>query len=101
MSLYALCYPEMSAPDATFIRAFRKQHDLPYRDVVDFHFTIVFGTTTVSQAAFLDHVRGIARTQKPIRFTCRYAMLGNDASNANYYVFLVPDDGYGDISKLH
>ena len=28
-------------------------------------------------------------------------MLHNDDSNDNYYVFLVPDNGYGELSKLH
>jgi len=28
-------------------------------------------------------------------------MVGNDHSNQNYYVFLVPDEGYSEISKLH
>ncbi len=28
-------------------------------------------------------------------------MVGNDDSNENYYVFLVPDEGYSEISKLH
>jgi hypothetical protein len=39
--------------------------------------------------------------QPPIHFNCRYAMLGNDDSNDNYYVFLVPDEGYSAISRLH
>jgi hypothetical protein len=30
---------------------------------------------------------------KPIPFVCRYAMVCNDVSNENFYVFLVPDEG--------
>src|SRR6266576_2757254 len=101
MPLYALCYPDVSETDAQFIREFRKQHDVPYRDVVDFHFTMVFGTKDVDEQAFVNHVSDIARSQKPIDFVCRYAMLGNDDSSDNYYSFLVPDEGYSDISKLH
>ena len=28
-------------------------------------------------------------------------MLGNDDSNDNYYVFLLPDEGFSDIALLH
>lgn len=28
-------------------------------------------------------------------------MVGNDGSNDNFYVFLVPDEGYSGISKIH
>ena len=101
MTLYSLCYPTLSEDDDEFIRSYRRAHDLPYRDVVDHHFTIVFGISDLDKDAYTRHVRGIATSHPPISFVCRYAMLGNDASNDDYYVFLVQDEGYSAISLLH
>ena len=62
---------------------------------------MVFSCSAVPEFAYSEHVRSVAQSQGPIRFFCRYAMVCNDASNDNYYAFLVPDEGYGQISKLH
>jgi len=100
-TLYSLCYPEFSASDRQFIEDFRNEHDIPFRDVVAPHFTMVFGCNDVPLQSYRNHVEKITRSQNSIKFTCRYAMLHSDDSNDNYYVFLVPDDGYGEISKFH
>ena len=39
--LYTLAYPQLDEADAHFIRQFRHEHDIPYRDVVAPHFTMV------------------------------------------------------------
>ncbi len=101
MTLYSLCYPMLSEADDEFIRSYRREHDLPYRDIVRHHFTIVFSIRDLDKAAYIHHVRSTATSQSPISFVCRYAMLGDDASDDNYYVFLVPDEGYSEISLLH
>ena len=62
---------------------------------------MVFGCSDVTLDRYISHVEAIAKSQKEISFNCRYAMLHNDDSNDNYYVFLVPDVGYAEISKLH
>lgn len=79
--LYSLCYPSLSDQDAAFIQAFRQEHDLPYRDVVSHHFTMAFGIDGVSRADYMAHVEAIVRRHRKIRFTCRYAMLGDDDSS--------------------
>jgi hypothetical protein len=100
-TLYSLCYPGFTNADRQFIDEFRREHDIPFRDVVAPHFTMAFGCEDVPYQTYSQHVAEIARSQNSINFSCRYAMLHNDDSNDNYYVFLVPDDGYGEISKLH
>jgi hypothetical protein len=100
-TLYALCYPRLAEGDRQFINQFRQLHDHPYRDVVVPHFTMVFGCTDIPLADFREHVGRVARAQQRIAFSCRYAMVSNDDSNDYYYVFLVPDEGYSEISKLH
>jgi hypothetical protein len=101
VTLYTLCYPQLADADRRFIDEFRSEHDFPFCDVVAPHFTMVFGCRDVPFSAYREHIREVAKSQKVIPFSCRYAMLGNDDSNENYYVFLVPDEGYSDISKLH
>jgi len=100
-SLYILCYPHLADADRKFIDRFRREHDIPFRDVVAPHFTLVFGCSDVPLSVCREHVATVARTQGPIAFSCRYAMLVGDDSSDNYYVFWVPDQGYSEISKLH
>ncbi|MGI8908816.1 MAG: 2'-5' RNA ligase family protein [Candidatus Sumerlaeaceae bacterium] len=99
--LYTLAYPQLSARDRVFIDDFRRRYDIPFRDVVAPHWTLAFGCTAIPESEYRQHVREIAQVQPTIRFCCRYAMVGVDDANDNYYVFLVPDDGFSDISRLH
>jgi 2'-5' RNA ligase len=101
MSLLALCYPKLGAEDQRFIDEFRDRHDHAYRDVVRAHFTIVFQVRDLAEAVFAEHVASVAATSAPIRFVCRYAMVHNDISSDDYYVFLVPDEGFSELSLLH
>lgn len=100
-TLFTLCYPNLTTQDRQFIDEFRREHDIPFRDVVAPHFTMAFGCDQVPEPMYREHVRAVAQSQRVIRFSCRYAMVGNDHSNENYYVFLVPDEGYSEISRLH
>lgn len=99
---YALCYPSLREADDELIAEFRQKHDARYRGVVAHHFTIGFGIDSLTATDYLDHVRRQARAQRPIRFVCRYAMLGRDDIDfQEFYVFLVPDEGFSEISRLH
>ena len=49
----------------------------------------------------MSHVEAASNLARPVRFTCRYAMLGTDHQTDSAYVFLVPDEGYSDLSRLH
>ena len=99
--LYTVAYPNLSAADAEFISAFRQAHDLPYRDVVAAHFTLLFGCTELDRPTYLRHVENVAKDVPRFGFTIRYAMLGADDLDETAYVFLVPDEGYSDVSLLH
>ncbi len=100
-TLYTLSYPMVAPEAASFMEDFRREHDLPYRDVVKAHFTMVFGCKTIGLAEYTDHVAAVASKTGPIHFSCRYAMLGADDADDSAYVFLVPDEGYSGISLLH
>lgn len=99
--LYSLCYPTLSSQQNDFIHSFRMKHDLPFRDVVSHHFTMAFGISGIDKSEYIEHVKAVARTQQQISFSCRYAMIGADDSNDDFYVFLVPDEGFSEISRLH
>ena len=99
--LYTLCYPTLSDDDHEFIRSFRREHDLPFRDVVEHHFTIVFGTSDIPMESYVEHVRAKLLGQKNVDFVCRYATLGDDYESEDFYVFLTPDEGFSDICRLH
>ena len=100
--LYVLAYPTLKEDDRNRIEDFRQVNDAPFRDVVSAHFTLVFGLETVSRDTMTSHVAEIADTTAPIPFTCRYAMLGlDDQDSARGYVFLVPDEGFSALSRLH
>ena len=98
--LFTVAYPSLDAVDSAFIDAFRRQHD-PKVDVIAAHFTLVFGCAEVEHAEYLRHVEIAARESRTIRFCCRYAMLGADDEDDTAYVFLVPDEGFAQISLLH
>ena len=100
-TLYTVSYPEVSDSDRERIEAFRRAHDVPYRDLIAAHFTMVFGVRDFDEDAYIKHVAAIARASGSIEFTCRYAMLGADDADDTAYVFLVPDEGYSSVSLLH
>ncbi len=99
--LYTLCYPTLSDKDHDFIRSFRREHDLPFRDIVEHHFTIVFGISDISTDKYVAHVRANLLGQSSINFVCRYAALGDDSDSDDFYAFLTPDEGFSDICRLH
>ena len=99
--LYTLAYPSVSADDRAFLDRFRAENDLRYRDVVAPHFTLAFGCNAVAEDDYCRHVASVARRTPAISFACRYAMLGTDHADDTGYVFLVPDEGYAALSRLH
>jgi 2'-5' RNA ligase len=98
--LYTVSYLDVSASDRALIDAIRQVHD-PQVNLVAPHFTMVFACKAVPQAAYNEHIASVARGNLPIRFHCRYAMLGADDMDDTAHVFFVPDEGNSSISLLH
>ena len=98
-----LAYPNISADDRELIHDFRRLHDAKYVDVVDAHWTMIFpGSTKDFDSSDLhEHISRVARDFSPIDFVCRYALVYDDDSSDDYYIFLVPDEGFSQISLLH
>jgi len=83
------------------IEGFRSVHDARQHSIVGAHFTMAFGCAAVELDVYTSHVANVAASSPPIAFSCKYAMLGADDEDDTAYVFLVPDQGYSEISLLH
>lgn len=101
MAFLVVAYPELSETDYDQIQVFRQQHDELYYDVVNPHFTIVFPVFGWDEEAFVAESAKQAVGIRPFAFTLRSAVLNKDAFNDYFHTFLVPDEGYGRIIRLH
>ena len=100
MALLALSYPVISQTHWTWIQAIRKQHDPQYALVAP-HFTLVFPTFECERGAFCRHIRHQVKAQPAIAISLRCALVVKDAFSDLTHAFLVPDQGFGDLVKLH
>ncbi len=99
-ALYTIAYPEMPYEASRFIECVRAAHD-PQHGIVGAHFTLLFGSAALDEAVYTDHVRDVARQASPIRFACRRATTGTDPMAPATHVYLVPDEGFDAILRLH
>jgi len=101
MALLVLAYPELSERDHERIQAFRRRHDVLYYSVVDPHFTLVFPVPDWEVEPFVAEVVKQAQGFRAFDFCLRCAVLNKDAFSDDYHAFLVPDEGYGRVVRLH
>lgn len=100
MALLAVAYPDLAPPDYTWIQSIRQQHDPHYRLIAP-HFTLVFPTPAVDQGAFIDHITVQTKQVHAIPFLIQCATFVKDAFSSQTHIFLVPDQGYSTLVKLH
>ena len=100
-SLLVVNYPTISTENFDWIQRVRKQHDQLYWEVVAPHFTIVFPVFNLEEKAFIHHIEQVVKEIEAFDFVIRCAVLGDDAFSDFTHVFLVPDEGYSRIVKLH
>jgi 2'-5' RNA ligase len=101
MSLLVLAYPHLASGDFQLIQQCRQQNDVLHFGVVDPHFTFVFPVNTVSEEQLLKEMKAKAKGFGPIDFVLRCAVINKDAFRDYYHVFLVPEEGYSRIVRLH
>ena len=101
MSYLVLAYPTIAVSDFEFIQSYRKINDPRYFRLVNPHFTLVFPTSDFAEDEFIVETVKRAEGVKRIDFTIRRATVNQDSSGGFYHEFLVPDEGYSDIVKLH
>ena len=64
-------------------------------------FTLVFPSADLSAEDVLSHVAATCATTTPIKFCLRSAMIVPEPGSGWFHVFLVPDEGFGAIVRLH
>ena len=99
--LVALGYPSLSRKDRDWIQTFRSKHDRLYFDILQPHFTFVFPQSRVAEAEFAANVREKSAAFPRIHFTLRCAAVWDNAMIPYWHVFLVPDEGFSAVVKLH
>jgi len=101
MALAVVSYPKLSAKDFDWIQALRKSHDKLYLEVIEPHFTIVFPEASIDQAEFINHLKQKSIGVRSFSAIMRCSVLVKDEFSEYTHVFLVPDEGYSNIVKLH
>ncbi len=101
MSCIVLAYPEIRKSDYQLIQNYRKEHDELFYSVVEPHFTVVFPVFDHSEKEFVAEVRKTVQGVEGFEFVLRCATINKDAFSNYYHTFLVPDEGYSHMVKLH
>ena len=101
MAYLVLAFPELTKTDFDLIQEYRKRNDELYFNVVNPHFTIVFPTSDFSENEFVKEVTKQSTKFRTFDFTIRCATINKDAFSDYYHTFLVPDEGFSNIVKLH
>ena len=100
MSLLVIAYPSFSPSDYARIQSFRKDND-PLYGVVEPHVTLVFPVSGWPADVFVAEVKQQAQGVSPFDLVLRSATLNKDAFADRYHVFLAPDEGFGQVIRLH
>ena len=101
MPYLVLAYPKLSKKDFHWIQNYRQEHDPRYYSVVKPHFTIIFAIDDIKEEKFVEEVRKQVNGIKKFDFVIKVATINQDYSGNYFHEFLVPDQGYSNIVKLH
>jgi hypothetical protein len=101
MALLVLAYPRVAPADFAWLQAIRAQHDERYFSFVAPHVTLVFPVNGLEWGVFSKHVRQRVAGVPPINFVARCVLVVADDARQFSHVFLVPDEGFSEIVKLH
>ena len=101
MAFAVVNYPTFSKDDFDWIQSVRRQHDRLYYDVVDPHVTLVFPTDDICELTLIHHVRQHAEAFPAFEVVFRCAILGDPSFQEHAHAFLVPDEGFSNVVRLH
>src|SRR5262245_61345806 len=97
--LAVLAYPDLEADDRAWIESIRALRD-PQASLLPAHITLAF-PTELATAEAVSEVSCVANRSQSITFTLRWARAVRDAFGTGGHVFLVPDEGFNQITALH
>lgn len=101
MSFLVVAYPVLQETVFNLIQDYRKDNDELFFSVIRPHFTFVFPVVDIEEELFISEVTEKTMGMSPLDFTLRCATINKDAFRDYYHTFLVPDEGFGKIVKLH
>ncbi len=101
MAYLVLAYPELTSNDFDLIQNYRRNNDELFFKVIEPHFTIVFPVLDIPQDEFIREVKDKSNGLTKFDFVIRCATINKDAFKDYYHTFLVPDEGYSRIVRLH
>ena len=65
------------------------------------YFTLVFTAGDMTPADFVAAVRPVAKRFHAMRFRLRSALVTPEPTVGRFHIFLIPDEGFGAILRLH
>jgi 2'-5' RNA ligase len=101
IALLVLTYPQLSRSDFDWVQSFRALHDKRHYHFVNPHFTIVFPVFNIERDTFIDHVEKKVQNFGKIDFVLRCSTIVKDSFSEYTDIFLVPDEGFSRIVRLH
>lgn len=101
MSYLVIAYPELVDADFNRIQSFRATHDRLYFSLIEPHITFVFPVVDIDEDVFVSEIIGKSKMVPSFYFDLKCATVNKDAFKEIYHTFLVPDEGYGKIVRLH
>lgn len=101
MAHLVVAYPKVSMRDDEWLSSLKQRFPGLDPSSLGPHFTLVFPIAEADEAELIEHVRETVQGQRAIPFAIRCALPINDYASEEYYVLLVPDEGFSGIVKLH
>lgn len=101
MAYLVLAYPELTNENFDRIQSYRKDSDELFFKVVKPHFTIVFPVFDIPIEVFTREIKDKSVNLAKFDFIIRCATINKDTFSDYFHTFLVPDEGYSKIVKLH
>ena len=97
-----IAYPNIDAGEREWLETFRAQHD-PQAARLGVHFTLVFPCDEPCTASgqLAEEVHSATESIPAIRFAIAEALAVPNPQGAGGHVFLLPDQGRDEISRLH
>ena len=101
MAFLVIAYPKLDKKDLDWIQKYREENDPRYFDVVDPHITLLFAIHDVDKEMFVAEVKKQIAGIEPFNFVIRVVTINQNDDGKYYHEFLVPDEGYSNVVKLH
>jgi hypothetical protein len=98
--LLVVSYPEMAPEALAWIEAIRAEHH-PRQVAIAAHLTLVFPVARFDPPALIAEIQRQTAGSLPIPFILRCALPFRDLTSEATDVFLLPDEGFGAMVRLH